>query len=381
MKISQKLLVILMMFPQFVETIYSPALPSIAATFGVSENKAQWTISFYFISFAIGVVFWGILSDYIGRRKAMINGLILYCIASIVALAAPNFEMVLTARVIAAFGIAVGSVITQTILRDLYVGKELNKIFSLMGAALSISPIIGLLVGGIFVQSMEYYGVFALLAILSAILTTVTSYLLPETKQRDSKISFQALTQMSKKIYSSLPIWLFALLIMGFNVLLFSYYTFAPFIFEKVNINSTLYGYSGIVLAIGTFTGSYINKYYIKRCISPYLLIVFASVLSFVSAIGVYFLQQSLYFLIPILLSVAAYGIAIPNILSQALIDYKKQIGSAGAVFGLLYYLLIGIGLLLCGELPNLGIVHLLFSAIVLVLSYIVYHKLNYLAK
>ena len=40
-----------------------------------------------------------------------------------------------------------------------------------------------------------------------------------------------------------------------------------------------------------------------------------------------------------------AFGLAIPNVLSQALTRYREQLGTAGALFGLLYYLLIGLGL------------------------------------
>ncbi len=57
------------------------------------------------------------------------------------------------------------------------------------------------------------------------------------------------------------------------------------------------------------------------------------------------------------LLVVMAFGIAIPNVLSAALVDYKQQAGSAGAVFGLMYYLLIGSGLGLAGIIQNLGVV------------------------
>ena len=40
------ILILLVMFPQFVETIYSPALPLIAREFGVNEETATLTISF-----------------------------------------------------------------------------------------------------------------------------------------------------------------------------------------------------------------------------------------------------------------------------------------------------------------------------------------------
>lgn len=42
------LLTLLIMFPQLVETIYSPALPDIARSFQVSSERAAQTLSVYF---------------------------------------------------------------------------------------------------------------------------------------------------------------------------------------------------------------------------------------------------------------------------------------------------------------------------------------------
>ncbi len=55
------------------------------------------------------------------------------------------------------------------------------------------------------------------------------------------------------------------------------------------------------------------------------------------------------------LLVVMAFGIAIPNVLSRELVGYQSQAGSAGALFGLMYYTLIGSGLALAGMVQNLG--------------------------
>jgi hypothetical protein len=75
-----------------------------------------------------------------------------------------------------------------------------------------------------------------------------------------------------------------------------------------------------------------------------------------VGGIGVWLTQQQVVFLLPMMLVVMSFGIAIPNVLSKALVDYRAQIGSAGAMFGLLYYLLIGAGLSLVGAGQDLGL-------------------------
>lgn len=368
-KVQLSFMVLLMMFPQFVETVYSPALPNIAQQYQVTDTQALLTISTYFIAFALGVIWWGIQSDSIGRRKAMIWGLSTYMVASILALLAPTFELVLAARILAAFGIAVGSVITQTMMRDVYTGVELSKVFSIMGIALSISPVIGLLLGGITVSTFGHVGVFALLAILALFLVVKAYYHLPETKQTQDKITAKAVMKLAKQLYTDRSIWRYALLVMSYNVLLFSYYSFAPFIFESNGYDASIYGYSGIVLALGSFAGSYFNKICISKGISSTRLILGSALLALVSALFVWQLLPSMWFLLPVVLVVASFGIAIPNILSQALVSYKTAIGSAGALFGLLYYILIGLGLYCSSLLHHFGWVLLLFSSLAVVLA------------
>ena len=71
-----------------------------------------------------------------------------------------SFEILLLARIISAFGIAVGSVVTQTILRDLYDKEQIGKAFSFVGIGLSISPVIGMLTGSAISSKFRIYGHF-----------------------------------------------------------------------------------------------------------------------------------------------------------------------------------------------------------------------------
>ena len=71
------LVVGLMMFPQIVETIYSPALTQIATSFQGDEGQASQTLSVYFLAFAAGVVCWGRLCDLVGGARHA-GGLLTY---------------------------------------------------------------------------------------------------------------------------------------------------------------------------------------------------------------------------------------------------------------------------------------------------------------
>lgn len=354
------LIVILMMFPQIIETIYSPVLPHLASYFDVSIGTASQTLSIYFIAFAVGVVVWGRVADVIGRRKAMLSGLFIYGIGSALAITANHFDIILIARVLSAFGAAVGSVVTQTMLRDSYDGKELGKVFSLMGMGISISPVLGLMSGGALSQYAGHFAVFSVLLVLAVVLFSGSLLTLPETKpEHIQPASFIAVLKTMSK---DKAIWKSAILVACFNIMMFSYYSLAPFIFDRLGLSSMEFGYSGAVLALASVIGSAMNRHLLSINMKADKLVIFAVLSSIIGAIGVYLLQGSLWFLIPMMLVVIGFGIAIPNILSTALVNYKHQAGTAGAILGLFYYLMIGTGLGVAAMIGNLGAVLIMTS-------------------
>ncbi|UHO36937.1 MFS transporter [Chryseobacterium capnotolerans] len=359
------LLTLLVMLPQFVETIYSPVLPMVQEKFGVNEESTTLTISLYFIAFALGVAFWGVQCDRIGRKKSLEYGLITYGIGTFAAIFAPNFMFLLAARIISAFGIAVGSIVTQTILRDTYDKDHISKVFSWIGIGLSISPIIGMTTGSVLASSAGHQGIF-----ITLYLTAVVFYILSrrnvfETHHSGKEVNFKILSGLLMRMLRDRDIIRCCLLVMSFNVLLFSYYSLAPFIFKEQHYSSYIFGYSSIILAAGTFVGAKLNRLLLLKNIAPRILVTVSVLGSFAASAFVWILSgYGIYFLIPYFFIVMAFSMAIPNILSTALIHYKNETGSAGALLGLIYYVLIGSGLVSIGFIQNLGISCLIFSGI-----------------
>jgi MFS family permease len=98
------------------------------------RGQASQTLSVYFLAFAAGVVCWGRLCDLIGGA-AMLAGLLNR---------APHRWRCWPLNLKPCcwpghrgLGAAVGSVVTQTMLRDSYQGSDLARVFSVMGIALS----------------------------------------------------------------------------------------------------------------------------------------------------------------------------------------------------------------------------------------------------
>lgn len=364
------LLILLVMFPQIVETIYSPALPGIAEDFAVPKSIATQTLSLYFIAFAFGVIVWGLLCDRIGRRKTTIFALMLYIIATVFALISPSFSLLLGARLLMAFAAAIGSIGTQTMIRDQLSGDKLRYLFSLIGIALAISPILGLILGVLMVQLGGYQAVFILLTLIGALLMLACVIKLPETMPANHTI--HPFWPILKTMMHDVMIWKYALLIAAFNIMLFSYYQLAPFIFESLMLDNKLYGVSGLLLGLGTFLGAFLNNHLIRHYqLTGENLISFAIGLALIFAILLATLEANWLFMLPMTGIMLAYSIAIPNILSLVLQNYQQALGTAGAILGFLYYSLIGVGLIFVGLMTSLGVALIIFTGTAMIIQLI----------
>ncbi|MBX9409907.1 MFS transporter [Pseudomonas baetica] len=362
------LAIALLMFPQIAQTLYSPALGDIGRAFGVGPQAAAQTLSVYFLAFAFGVVTWGRVCDRIGRRPSMLAGLAIYAVACVIGLSVQSFQGLLIAQALAAFGAAVGSVVTQTLLRDRFQGAELAQVFSLVGMALAASPALGLFTGAVLVQGFGYRGVLGALLLIAVALWLWSWRALPET--RAQPLSSVGLFETLGRMVHDVGIWRSALWIALFNVSLFSYYSLGPFVFERLGLSASMFGYSGVILALGSGFGAWLNKRLLRRGFNALQLIRLAALSGLLGGAGVWAMQDSGAFILPMLLVVLAFGMAIPNILGSALVNYTDRLGTAGALLGLLYYLLIGAGLMLAGWSQALGETLIVCSGVALLLTF-----------
>ena len=190
--------------------------------------------------------------------------------------------------------------------------------------------------------------------VLAALLLLVAGRWLPET--RPASTQRIALGPLAARMARDGGLWRSTALVALFNTMLFGYYSLAPFLFDGLGLRVSDFGYSGILLALATLFGSLLNKQLLGRGWLPSSLIRLACTLALVCGLLVWASQASLWFLLPMMGTVVAYGVAIPNVLSEALQAYRAVAGSAGALFGLAYYLLLSLGLAVAASLQDLGL-------------------------
>lgn len=355
------LMIMLVAFPQISETIFTPSLPDISSALGVTNSAVQLTLSIYFIGFAVGVFCWGWISDYVGRRPAMLGGLIVYGLGSLLCYYSPTLTMLLASRFIQAFGAATGSIITQTILRESVSGNKRHAMFAQISAVIAFTPAVGPLIGGWVDQVLGYRAVFFTLVLMSICLFVYAFFRLPETTSVSMRSKVK-IVPIARRMLRSPRVIVFGVLIGGINGVLFSYYAEAPFIFiEHFELPPGLFGCLGIVVALASIVGAMLSKRMLTRYpaeriihMGGLVMTLGALLLTTMSlSMGLPKFPAMLSMILGIFVILMGAGIALPNCLSLALSSFQDVVGTAGAIFSLGYYLLVSLATWGMSQLHN----------------------------
>lgn len=346
------LVIALLALPQIAETILAPALPDLARHWRLDAAATQPVMGIFFVGFAVGVLLWGLLADAWGRRPALLAALATGLAGTLCAIAAQNYAWLLAGRFIQALGLAACSVVTQTMLRDCLAGERLTRYFVTLGAVLAWSPAVGPLTGQWVSDQYGYAGVLTVIALVIAGLLWSTSRHWRET--RPAQTSAVSLPALGRQMLADADLRLTVLRVAGLNLLVFSFYAAGPFMTGA--LPGLGFGWIGLGVAVAGTLGAALNRL-MPAALDPARRVrlalgcVAAGVATQATAL-VWRPEPGWLWATAALPIFVGYGLAIPNLLGPALRRYGHCLGRAGALFGLAYYSLLGLGLAATAWLP-----------------------------
>jgi len=357
-----------MRFPEFVVIVASiialnplaldmmlPALPNIGASFKISDgNYLQSVLSTFLLGFGAGQFVIGPLSDRFGRRPVLLTGMVLYGLASMLALFAPSFEALLLARALQGLGTAATRVIATSIVRDCYSGRRMASVMSLVMMIFVAVPIIAPSFGqavmfvaqwrGIFIVLMAY-GLFALLwSVLRLPETLPVSERKPLTVRQVVDSFRQTLTNRQTLGY--------ALAAGGVQGVLFAYVFSSEQVFTEIYHLGHYFPLAFAAIAIGIALAGFLNARFVgrlgMRVISHSALVVFALVaVAMLIAAWANALPLPLYMALSAI-ALFTFGLMMSNFTALAMEPQGHIAGTASSLYGSITTLLgISIGVTL----------------------------------
>lgn len=363
------------MFIPLSTDLYLPALPQMNSYFGSSSAITNLTLSAFFIFYAVGMLFWGPLSDRYGRKPVLITGSIVYMMCSIVCALSSNIYFLILARSLQGVGAGGITSVSIAIIKDSFSGKRRESILAVCQTVSGLAPMLAPVVGSLILRFTNWRGTFWTLAVIS-IISLVLSILYQETLKEEERYkgtltgSIGRLLIVAKNRGFIIPAVIFSLGAIPFM----GYIATSAYIYEDYfGLSAQSYSYFFAANALLTLFGPFIYVRFLSAMDKKVFTLLFfgISTLSGVLVMTIGTVAPILFLLSFVLMSLSVAAIR-PFSTNLLLEQQKSDIGSASSLINTLFTVLGTIGMTIA-SLPwgnivvGLGVLITIFSALALV--------------
>ncbi|MEB3101934.1 multidrug effflux MFS transporter [Ferviditalea candida] len=324
--------------------MYLPSLPILAKDLGAGTSLAQLSLTACLLGIAIGQLLAGSLSDRMGRRQPLLSSLIIYVLATILCAESTSIWMFIIFRFIQGISGAAGIVISRAIVRDLYSGTELTRMYATLMLVTGAAPILAPVAGGFILKLTSWRGVFMVLSMLGLLMFAGVWFRVSETLAAKDRLAGGA-----KAVLNTYKELLVNRNFMGFILTqaiaysaLFAYISGSPFILQEIygaspQLFSMFFAMNGLGLILfSQITGRLVRKIPERGLLTVGLVLaviggvaLLSVILAGIGLIGV---------LAALFVVVASFGVISVTCTSLAMQDQKKSAGSASALLGLIQF-------------------------------------------
>ncbi|MGR3322387.1 MAG: multidrug effflux MFS transporter [Pseudooceanicola sp.] len=340
----------------FAIDMYLPALPRIAADLGATEAQVQTTLTAYFVTFGIGQLFYGPLSDQTGRKLPILLGLCVFLAGSVGATLAGSVTTLAVWRAIQGLGGAAMMVVTRAVIRDRYTGNDATRLMAMLMLVISVSPMLAPLAGSAVLAVTGWRAVFGFLVVLAVINIILAATALPETlaKERRVPVNFAFLRRGAGVLLRD-PMFMGLTFIGGFGMAsFFVFIASASFVYTgQFGLSPTGFSIAFAINAVGFFGASQVAsglgaRFGITRVVRTAVTGFFAI------EVTLALIALSGYASLPVItaglfLGNACLGLVIPTSMVLALDDHGDIAGLASSLGGTLQMLAGGLMIVVSG--------------------------------
>ncbi|MBS0286265.1 MAG: multidrug effflux MFS transporter [Proteobacteria bacterium] len=327
---------------QIAADIYTPSIPAIADHFDSTFQWVQWTMASYVFGVAVSQLFYGPLSEGIGRKKPIIIGLGIMLLGSLLAWMSTNVIFLIIARLIQGIGAGACAALWRSIIRDVLSGAQLAKYGSYFAIVITFVVPAAPTLGGYF---QEYFGwqasfVFMIFYTLIALVTFVYGFSETSVHHHPDKINYT----FAKDTFATL---IKSPLFMGVTVCTFLSYgslfasiTIAPILLiHHLEMNTVAFGWlmfmgTALAYSLSGFTnGKLVTRFGIVNMMRLGLFIMLiAGILMLM--VSTFFELSVLSVVLPIFLFYYGSTFIWPNAFALAFSPFGHIAGYAGALYG-----------------------------------------------
>jgi EmrB/QacA subfamily drug resistance transporter len=166
--------------------IVNVAIPSIEKDLSISEERVQWVIIAYAITFGGFLLLGGRMADLLGRKRIFLVGLTIFTLSSLacgLSHAADSATVLIAARAVQGLGAAIISPAALSIVMTSFPeGAERNKALGIWGALGGSGAAAGVLFGGLLVKYLGWEWIFFVNVPVGVLVFVLAMSYVPESR-------------------------------------------------------------------------------------------------------------------------------------------------------------------------------------------------------
>jgi len=349
----RKLLYILMLgaltaLGPFTIDLYLPAFPALEAGLGVSEAAVQLTLAGTTVGFALGQLVVGPLSDKFGRRLPLVLATAVHIAASLGAALSTDIATLGVFRFLMGIGAAGGGVVAMAMVRDLFSGYAMVRMFSRMALISGLAPILAPVIGSQLLLLMPWPGIFFFLAGYGLCVFIAALFVVRETLPAEHRGKTGLTARQRYRVLLTDRIFVGLLMVGGMNFAgLFTYLSASPFLFQDVyGFTPQQYGLLFGINSLGIVAGVQTSSRLIRR-VPPQWILACSTAWMFLMAVLIVVFDQLGFGLwgvmVPLWFYILGVGFTFPSVQVLALAKHGAQAGTAASLLGAATFLMAGL--------------------------------------
>lgn len=154
------MLALLSAFPPLSTDLYLPALPHVMEEFNAGQTLVNLSLSLFLVSFSLGMLIWGPVSEKYGRKPILLMGLVLYTLSSAVCAMSTNVTTLVLARAFQGFGGGAGSAVATAMVKDMYTGRKRESVLAVVMAMVIVAPVVAPVAGAQILKFMSWHAIY-----------------------------------------------------------------------------------------------------------------------------------------------------------------------------------------------------------------------------
>jgi predicted MFS family arabinose efflux permease len=326
--------------------LFAPSIPAIGREFGVSIATMQNTITVTLVFYAAGQLFFGLMTDWLGRRISIVFGLSLFLLGSLLAARAQGIELLMCARGLQGFAIGACQVVSRAVLVDNVKGERFRAAVAYLSVAFGLGPVISPYVGGLVDEAMGWrwnfvlyfaYGLVVLLFVLFGLKES-----LPPAARKSPRQSLAGYARILSNREFLAAVVLLGASLSGFLM----WNVFGPYLVQvRLQQSASFFGMTALAVGVGYLLGSLLNRTLVKWVSGARMIVaglgLFALGIVLVATGGGHLVFKTL--LTGVVLISLAQSLLFSNALARTMALFPEQAGTAASLQGCLM-MLIGAG-------------------------------------